>query len=131
MKHLEIATSLVENTKAVDSFQEHGIIVKMRTASIRTVERERSSLYGEKLSPGGPHTGVDHEDYFYHHILPSKGMTVPLHDKNIPIQLLDKSRSNILHKTYQTIMIDLVKLSLGGWVKNKNITRTCSWPVQN
>ena len=64
MKHLEIATSLVENTKAVDSFQEHRIIVKMRTASIRTVERERSSLYGEKRSPGGPHTGVDHHDLF-------------------------------------------------------------------
>ena len=62
MKHLEIATSLVKNTKAVDSFQEHRIIVKMRTASIRTVEREQSSLYGEKCSPGGPHTGVDHQD---------------------------------------------------------------------
>ena len=59
MKYLEIATSLVENTKAVDSFQVHKTIVKMRTASIATVERERSSLYGEKRSPGGPHTGVD------------------------------------------------------------------------
>ena len=53
MKHLEIATSLVENTKVVDSFQEHIIIVKMQTASFRTVEREIISLYGEKRSPGG------------------------------------------------------------------------------
>ena len=80
MKHLEIATSLVKNTKAVDLFQEHGIIVKMRTASIATVERERSSLYGEKLFPGG-HTLVLIQKIFYHHTLPLKGMTVPLHDK--------------------------------------------------
>ena len=111
MKHLEIATSLVKNTKAVDLFQEQGIIVKMQTASIATVEREQSSLYGEKLSPGGPHTGVDHEDNFYHHILPSKGMTVPFHDKNIPIRILGESRSNIPHKTHRTKMIDSVKLS--------------------
>ena len=64
MKHLEIATSLVDNMKAVDLFQEQRTIVEMCTASIRTVEREQSSLYGEKLSPGGPHTGVDHEDTF-------------------------------------------------------------------
>ena len=64
MKHLEMFTSLVENTKAVDSFQEQGIIVKMQTASIAIVEREQSSLYGEKLSPGGPHTGVDLLDTF-------------------------------------------------------------------
>ena len=80
VKYLEIATSLVENTKAVDSFQEHRIIVKMRTASIRTVEREQSSLYGEKLSPWG-HTLVLIRGIFYHHTLPSKDMTVPFHDK--------------------------------------------------
>ena len=86
--------------KAFDSFQEHGIIVEMRTASIRTVEREQSFSLREKAFPGGPHTGVDFKDNFYHHILPSKGMTLPLHDKNIPIRLLDKSCSNIPQKTH-------------------------------
>ena len=70
MKYLEIATSLVENTKAVDSFQEDGIIAKMCTASVTTVERERSSLYGEKRSPGGPHTGVDPKGPFITILLP-------------------------------------------------------------